>query len=60
MKKIMKKVNCQTNDEDITIVNAINENFVVHRRLLLTIVIKIIDRKKNEDFTTDNATKKSK
>ena len=55
-----KKINCQTKNENITIVNVINENFVVHRRLLLTIAIKMIDRKKNKNFIVDNATKKIK
>ena len=31
-------------------INAINENFVMHRRLMLTIVMKIDDRKKDENF----------
>ena len=31
-------------------INATNENFVMHRRLMLTIAMKIDDRKKNENF----------
>ena len=41
------------------IINAINENFNIHRRLLLTIVIKINERK-NKNFIADNAKKKKK
>ena len=52
MKKIMKKINCQTNDENITIVNVIDEDFDMHR------IFEIIDEKKDEDFTVDNAAEK--
>ena len=31
-------------------INAASENFVVHRRFVLTIVMKIDDRKKDENF----------
>ena len=41
-------------------INVINENFVVHRRLILTIIIKIDERKKDENLTVDNATKINK
>ena len=36
-------------------INAKNKNFVIHRRLILTIVIKIDDRK-NENFIIVNKT----
>ena len=32
-------------------INAESENFVMHRRLMLTVVMKIDNRKKNENFT---------
>ena len=55
----MKEINCYTNDESLTIVNTINKNFDMHRRLILTIVIKIDERKKNKNLIVDNATKKN-
>ena len=45
-KKIMKKIMKKTNDENMTMINAINENFVMHRRLILTIDMKIDEQKK--------------
>ena len=47
----MKKINCYANDEDLTIVNAIDEDFDIHR------IFEIIDEKKDENFTADNAAK---
>ena len=56
--KSYKKIDVQTKSENITIINAINENFDMHRCLLLTIVIKIDEREKNENFTANNTAKK--
>ena len=52
MKKVIKKINCQTNDEGITIVNAIGEDFDMHR------IFEIVDEEKDENFTADNAAEK--
>ena len=46
-------------------INATSENFVVHRRLMLTVALKVDDRnEKNENFTAvdeaDEADKKNK
>ena len=46
-----KKISNQTTNKNITIVNAADEVFDIHRRFVLTIAIKIDDRKKNENFT---------
>ena len=53
----MKKINCYANDESLTIVNAINEDFDMYRRLLLIVVMKVDEREKDENFIADNATK---
>ena len=45
-----KTINDQTKNENVTMINAVDENFVMHRCLMLTIVMKIDDRKKNENF----------
>ena len=52
MAKRRKAINDQTKNENenLTMINAKNEDFVIHRRLMLTIAMKIDDRKKNENF----------
>ena len=54
-----RKINNQTTSESVTIINAANENFVMHRRLMLTIVIKIDDRKESENFIAADEAKKA-
>ena len=62
MTKRKKAINDQTENENenLTMINATNENFVMHRRLMLTIVIKIDDREKDENFTVANETNEKK
>ena len=48
-----KKINDQTTNENVTIVNAADETFDVHRRFILKIALKMSDRK-NENFTAAN------
>ena len=46
-----KQINDQTTNEKVTMINAIDEIFNMHRRLILTIALKIDDRnKKNKNF----------
>ena len=47
--KRKKAINDQTKNEKLTIINAASENFVMHRRLILKIALKINDRE-NENF----------
>ena len=65
-KKRKKKINChatkrrkkthnqtENGDENLAMINAKNENFVIHRRLMLTVVMKIGDWE-DENFTVVN------
>ena len=55
MTKRKETINAQTENEDLTIINATNENFVMHCCLILTIALKINDRnEKNKNFTAVN------
>ena len=45
-----KKINVQTKEKGLTMINATSGDFVMHRRLMLKIALKINDRK-NENFT---------
>ena len=45
-----KQINNQTTNKNVTMINAIDEVFSVHRRFVLKIALKIDDRKKNENF----------
>ena len=48
MTKRREAINDQTEDENenLTMINAAGEDFVIHRRFVLTIVMKIGDREK--------------
>ena len=46
-----KKINDQTTNENVAIINATNEIFNIHRRFVLKVALKVDDREKDENFT---------
>ena len=62
-KRRTKKINDRAkneNEKKVEMTNATNENFDMHRRFVLTIALKIVDRKESEIFTADDTTDEEK
>ena len=55
MKKIMEETMKKTDGEGMAMINAVGENFAVHRRLILTVVMEVGEREEGEDLTAGNA-----